>query len=138
MDILKIDIGQLIMLWQASDGNPELKQQIEIEFQNRIATNSNFSLEYCFQICIIEKHAITIYFIPTSEAYKRYGSDLTIDMLLSDEETQNLMKSYSAKTQTTGIVKGKVLVTGNLTKEQIAQAASIGFHTGDISEMLVV
>ena len=69
MNLHEIETGQVVMLWQASDGNPLLKQQIEQELQNRISNNSNFSREYFFDICKMKNHAITVSFIPTSDAF---------------------------------------------------------------------
>lgn len=138
MNLQKIDIGQLNMLWEVSDGNPSLKHEIEIEFQNRITSNTNFSREYFFDICKIKNHAITVSFIPTSDAFRVYGPQMTIDIILSDEETKEIIKNYSAKppVQTSGFIKARVLVNGKLTGEQIIKAAEIGFHTKDIFETL--
>ena len=131
MNIEEFDLEHLIILWQSSDGNPLIKQQIEIELKKRINNNSKFSREYFFEICKVKNHAITVSFIPTSEAYENYGSSLTIDILLDDDEMRELLTNYSAKPpmQTQGIIKAKVLVKDNFTKEQITKAESIGFHT---------
>jgi len=140
LNLHEIEIGQLVMLWQVSDGNPLLKQQIETELQNRIANNSNFSREYFFEICKIKNHAITVSFIPTSDSYEIYEPHLTIDIILNDEEMQEQIKNYSAKPpiQTNGLIKAKVLVKDNLTSGQITKAAETGFHTRDIFETLHV
>lgn len=140
MNLKEIETGQLVILWQASDGNPLLKQQVEAELQNRIANNSNFSREYFFEICKVKNHAITVSFIPTSEAYKNYGPHLTIDIILTDEELQEQIKNYSAKppVQTSGQLKAKVLVKDNLSQEQITRAAEVGFHIRDVFETLHV
>jgi hypothetical protein len=140
MSLKEIETEQLVMLWQASDGNPLLKQQIESEFQNRIANNSNFSREYFFEICKVKKHAITVSFIPTSDSYNNYGPHLTIDIILTDEELQEQIRNYSAKPplHTSGQIKAKVLIKDNLSKQQITRAAEVGFHTKDVFEVLHV
>jgi hypothetical protein len=134
------DTQTLITLWQASDGNPALKQQLETELQNRIANNTNFCREDFFQICKVKNHAVTVSFIPSSESYRNYGPHLTVDMILSEEELVELLKNYSANPPipTRGMIKAKVLVKDGLTNEQIQRAADVGFHTNDVFEILHV
>ncbi len=140
MNLQEMELSQLVMLWQAAGGNPQFKLLIEAELQNRIQGNANFSREYFFDICKIKNHAVTVLFIPTSKAYELYGPNLTIDILLTEEEMQEMFKNYSAKpsVNTTGTIKAKILVKNNLSKEQIENAENIGFHTSEIFETLHV
>jgi hypothetical protein len=140
MNFQEMELSHLIMLWQASDGNPPIKAMIEAELQKRIATNTNFSREYFFEICKLNHHAITVSFIPTSKAYELYGPNLTIDILLTEDEMQEMIKNYSSKpsVNTTGNIKAKILVKDNLTPEQIENAKNIGFDTSEIFEILHV
>lgn len=136
MNFQNMDLGHLILLWQTSDGNPELKQQIEIELQNRISNNSNFSREFIFDVTRVRNRACGIEFIPTSEAYRRYGASIVMEMLLTEAEFAEMYSNRFAEPpiNTQGIVKARILVNGNLNAEQIESIANTGFHTRDIFE----
>ena len=138
MDLKQFDLNGLTILWQASSSNQLLRNLIEIELQLRIASNKNFSREFIFQVCKIGNHAITISFIPTSESYNSYGDNITIDMLLDENEMSEMTMNYSAKPplKTYGQVKAKVLVKDKLSAEQIELLATVGFNTRDILETL--
>lgn len=140
MNLQEMELTHLVILWKASSGNPQIKNQIEAELKMRIQINTNFSREYFFEICKIKNHGIGVNFIPTSKSYELYGANLTIDIILSEEEMLEMMKNWSSKpsVNTSGIIKAKILVTDNLSQEQIANAANIGFHTSDIFETLHV
>ncbi len=138
MELEKFDLHRLTILWQASNSNLELRKLIEAELKRRIVGNTNFSRECLFQICKMQNHAITISFIPTTDAYRNYGAHVTVDIILSDEEIEEMIQNYSAKPpiNTSGQVKAKVLVTDSLTQEQIKGLETIGFHTREILETL--
>ncbi len=137
MNIVGLNLSDLIILWQDSDRNPIFKSRIEVELQKRIAINNNFYREYFFQICKIKNSAITVYFIPTSDAYKSYGASLGIDIILSDEELEELIKNYSSKPviKTGGIIRAKILGKNNLTLHQITMVAEEGFNLRDVYEV---
>ena len=138
MNIAEFDIHKLTIIWQASDGNQEIKGLIENELQKRIATNKNFSREYLFKVSKIQNHAITISFIPTTDSYNEYGANVTIDLLLNDSEFEELFKNYSATPpmNTSGQLRAKALVKDKLTEDQISRLENIGFHTNEILEVL--
>ncbi len=138
MTLRELDIHKLTLLWQASGGNPQLKALIESELQNRIVLNKNFSREYLFKVSKILNHAITISFIPTTDSYNEYGANVTIDLLLSDSEMEELLKNLSANPpiNTYGQIRAKALVKDNLTENQILRLQNIGFHTNEILEVL--
>ena len=137
MDLKKFDLQRLTILWQCSDSNVELKNLIEDELKIRIQNNTNFSREYLFDVSKIQNHAITVKFIPTTDAYVAYGADVTVDLLLSDAEMVELLENFSAKPplNTIGQIKARALVTDNMTEEQIAQLEEVGFHTTEILEI---
>jgi hypothetical protein len=132
----ELDLHSLATLWQTSARNELLRASIEGELKNLIPSNNKFSREYLFQVCKIKNHAIGISFIPTTEAYQRYGPNVTIDVILSNQEMEEMIKNYSSKPpiNTSGQVKAKALVTGGLTEEQIMNLENIGFHTNEILE----
>lgn len=137
MNLSNINLGALVDLWHTSYKNPILKSQIEVELQKRIPGNDKFYREYFFQICKIKNSAITIYFIPTSDAYKSYGASLGIDIILSDEELGELIKNYSSKPiiKTGGIIRAKILGKTNLTLHQITMIAEEGFDLRNVYEV---
>lgn len=138
MNLQEIDVHRLTILWQASGGNPELKVIIEKELQKRIATNTNFSREYLFKVSKIQNHAITISFIPTTDSYNEYGANVTVDLLLSDIEMEELLRNYSSNPpiNTNGQLRAKALVKDKLNENQLSRLENIGFHTSEILEVL--
>lgn len=138
MELEQYDLNGLTILWQASIRNQVLRTAIENELQVRILANKNFSREYLFIVCKVKNHAITVSFIPTSEAYNSYGQHITIDILLDDTEMTEMINNYSSKPpiNTAGQIKAKPLVTDGLTDEQIDRLINVGFHTSEILETL--
>ena len=125
-------------MWQASIRNQDLRHVIEQEPQARVLTNTNFSREYFFGICKMRNHAITVSFIPTSDAYNNYGQHITIDIILDETEMTEMIKNCSSKPpiNTVWQIKAKVLVTDGFTAAQIDRLKNIGFHTSEILETL--
>ncbi|GAI62096.1 unnamed protein product, partial [marine sediment metagenome] len=96
MNLKHFNLDGLSTLWMASSENPNLREAIEIELQSHISNNKNFSREFIFQICKIFNHALGVTFIPSSEAYNDYGSNVVIDLLLTDDELIELVKNYTS------------------------------------------
>jgi hypothetical protein len=138
MNLQELELTHLVTLLEAAGGNALLRSQIESELHNRIQNNTNYSREYFFDISKIKNHAITVSFIPTSKSFGMYGPSLTIDIVLTDEEMQEMTKNYSSNPpiNTAGIIKAKILVKDNLSDEQIANASDVGFHTNEVFEIL--
>ncbi len=136
MDILQMELGALINLWECSDHNLILKKGIEIELQKRIHRNSKFCREYFFLNCKLQNHSMNVSFIPSSEAYKNFGPNLTMDIILSEEEMQEQFNNYRAipPIQTTGFIRAKIIIKDNFSAVQINMAADSGFHTRDVFE----
>lgn len=130
-----MNIGALVTLWKVSNKNLVLKAKIEEELKSRVQENQLISREYVFNVCKMKSHAITVFFIPTTKEFEMYGPNLTIDMILTDDEIIELAKNLPAL-QTQGYVKAKVLVTDNLSDEQIESALNIGFHTKSVYEVI--
>lgn len=138
MELKKFDLNKLTILWQASSSNKNLLDMIELELAQRIASNKYFSKEYLFVVSKLKNHPITVIFIPTTESYKNYGSSATIDIILNEEETSELLKNHSSNPpiNTYGQVKAKAVVTDNLTQGQIDKLSTLGFNTSDILDIL--
>jgi hypothetical protein len=138
MNISTIDLGGLVTLWKVSDGNPPLKLELENELQQRISQNFNFSREAFFEISKVKNHAIGVSFIPTSDAFREYGENVTIDMLLTDDEMKEMIINYSSKppVNSQGWIRCKVLVKDGLNDDQIKALETTGFHTRDVFEIL--
>ncbi len=140
MNLKQFGLHDLAKLWEASKENQSLRTAIELELQLHIFNNKNFSREFIFKVCKIGNHSIGISFIPTSESHKNYGSNITIDMLLDENEMKELLTNYHSNPSvySYGQVKAKVLVKDNLSAEQIAKLATVGFNTSDILETMHV
>lgn len=140
MNLTQMELSELNILWQASGGNPALKEAIENELQARIGNNQNFSIEYLFRISMLQNHALGINFIPSSEAYNLYGPNITVSLILEGEELEGIGKNYYAQppVNSYGNVKVQVLVNENLTPVQIEHLKTEGFNTSDILEILHV
>ena len=133
----KLNLSELTIYWEASDENLVLKSSIESEMQKRIASNRQYSREFLFKKSIVEKHSIGIIFLPTTESYKYYGQNITIEILLDESEFKVIYTNYSSKPpiNTEGRLKAKLLVKDNLNESQIERLRTIGFHTNEILEV---
>ena len=77
---------------------------------------------------------INISFIPTSDAYKRYGDNITISVRINTD-AENIIKSYCANEKCSF---GRIIVNATsptLAKDKLAELAEIGFNTQDIAEI---
>jgi len=117
-------LESLATLWVAADGLP---QQLEFEEKLRplIETNKRFSREYLFEQNIINGRILSIFFIPTSEAYKKYGESVTIMKFVEIEE---IRRNFNLKNNTNGFVKALGFLNIGTEKEDI----EIIFQTRDI------
>lgn len=132
------ETNALVTLWQASDGNLTVKEQIEAELKKRAAKNEAFAKEDLFLVNIVRKHVLTLNFIPGTESYLQYGPSITINLKLSEEEILLLQANLSNKPpkRTFGSMPAKPGITGQLNKEQADLLGTAGFNTGDIYEIL--
>lgn len=99
-----------------------------------------FSREYLFKINIIERHVIGINFIPGSDAYKTYGSNITINLYLSKEEKEIYLSNIynEPPINTEGILTAESAIPNQLSAELEFQLKHEGFNTNDIYEILHV
>lgn len=134
MDLKQLDLFNLNTLWEASSDNIDLKTKLENEFQVRIENNQQYSREDLFEISIIEKHAMGIWFIPTSNAYNSYGPHVTVSLILNKEELSSIGKNLILKprVRTFGVVKVEVLVSRRFTSSQVEKLKQEGFNTNEI------
>jgi len=133
----KMNLDQLTILWEASNGNLGLKENVEAEIQKRIASNRQYSREYLFQKSILERHSIGVNFLPTTDSYKYYGHNITIEISLDESEFIEISTNFSSKPpiNTEGRLKASLLVNENLNVSQIERLRTIGFHTNEILEV---
>jgi len=68
----------------------------------------------------------------------KYGSNVTVDLLLNDSDREELLKNYSANPpiNTSRQLRAKALVKDKLNEDQISRLENIGFHTNEILEVL--
>lgn len=134
MNLKELDLDTLSILWLVSSKYQELRLAIEAELKIRIEENTNFSREYIFRICKVLNHSLGVSFIPSSEAHKNYGGNITIDLILSEDELLELVINYFSNppVNTSGQIRAKALVSDKLSTEKIDQLEKIGFHTKDI------
>lgn len=106
--------------------------KIEHELAKYIQNNHNLSKEEFFLKYI--NRTINISFIPTSDAYKRYGDNITISVRINTD-AENIIKSYCANEKCSF---GRIIVNATsptLAKDKLAELAEIGFNTQDIAEI---
>ncbi len=134
IDLTQFDLDGLSMLWAPSEGNPQAREAIEKELAKHIAKNERTSREYIFEVNVIKNHALGVNFIPSSVAFKKYGANVAVDLLLSDAEKAEMINNYKAKKNTSGRVKAKVPLPENydLDENQLKEMSEVGFHTRDI------
>ena len=102
------DLDNLAILWVASEGNIPQQQEIEEKLRPMIEANKRFSRESLFELNCISKRVIGISFIPTSDAYKKYGASVTISKFL---EIEGIRKNYESKTDTFGYMKASGFIS---------------------------
>ena len=85
MNFNNFDINKLVILWQATENQPELRNQIGQILNDRIESNESFSREHIFDILYIGKKSLTISFIPTSESFKKYGQTIVVEGNYNDD-----------------------------------------------------
>lgn len=132
-------ISQLDMLtacWHTAQHNSDYSKsnigKIEHELAKYIQNNHNLSKEEFFLKYI--NRTINISFIPTSDAYKRYGDNITISVRINTD-AENIIKSYCANEKCSF---GRIIINATsptLAKDKLAELAEIGFNTQDIAEI---
>ena len=139
MKLEKLDTETLGDMYIGLENNPELANAIEVELENRIAINTNYSREYLFRESIINRRALGIHFIPTTESFNNYGSSITVAVSAS-ENLEALLENYSANPplNTFGNIRLTVLVENNLSQEQIEALNNEGIDTSHISHIITV
>ena len=138
MNLKDYDLKSLSMLYKASSANPVLKDAINNELRLRIATNTNFTREFFFNLCYVRNKAVGINFNPASDAFKAYGENITVSVVFTEEEAAELIRNISKNppVNTQGVLKAKVLVKGNLSEGQVDKILNEGFKTQEIIEIL--
>lgn len=134
MDLKSYDINKLTTIWKTSTDKPELQKTIGLLLKEKSLSNQEYSKEYLFGLNQIEKRALEIFFIPGTESFKKYGSNVTVDLSLDDNEFEILLTNRNPNSvqNTYGQLKTKVLVKKELTEEQISELAKTGVNTNDI------
>ena len=132
MNIKEMNVSQLALLWGVSSLDDANKAIIESELKARVQQNNKFSREYLYYLSNFQKRTIGVEFIPTSDAYNRYGADIAVvEILLNDAERDELAKNYSMQPplNTSGKIKAKALVGNGILPEDV------DFFTREIIEI---
>jgi hypothetical protein len=139
MKLENLDTETLGDMYIGLENNPELANAIEVELENRIAINTNYSREHLFRESIINRHALGIHFIPTTESFNNYGSSITV-AVSENENLEALLENYAANPplNTFGNIRLRVLVENNLSQEQIEAIDNEGIDTSHISHIITV
>ena len=132
MNVQELDIKKLTVLWECCDANVSLRQKLEKEFLARKG-NKKYSFEYLYSINKVGNRPLTIYFIPQTDSFNRYGKIIVADLILDDFEIAAIHKTYLSKppVRTFGMLKAKCWNT-EITKEQHIELSKTGFNTSDI------
>lgn len=138
MNFKEYDINKLVILWQASESNPEIRIKIEEILNNRIDKNQTFSREFIFDKLFIGKKSLVISFIPTSESFKKFGQNIVIEENYNENEIIELLNNFREKPpkNTFGTVTAKLLITDEFSEEQIESLKLKGFHTNEILSII--
>ena len=134
----QLNIELLSTMWKGTKNNPELREDIEDILQEKIQTNSTYSREELFNHSVIQGHVLTVYFIPTTEAYEVYGPYITVNVSFDEDEKIEMLKNIYANPprNTVGTVTAEVLLTeDDLTSEQIDRLKHEGFETNEIMKI---
>ncbi len=131
------NLSELTIYLEASGEDLVLKSIIETEIQKRIPINRQYSREYLFQKSILERHSIGVNFLPTTDSFKYYGHNITIEISLDESEFKEISTNFNSKPpiNTEGRLKASLLVKENLNESQIERLRTIGFHTNEILEV---
>jgi len=108
----------------------EAKSILEKEFLLR-SCNKKYSIEYLYSINKTGKKLLTIYFLPNTAAYSRYGFSILVDLYLT--ETERIYNTYLSKPpiRTYGIIKAQTSFL-SIFPQQEKDLIEIGFNTADI------
>lgn len=138
MNFKDFDINKLVILWQATENQPEIRNQIEQILNERIESNESFSREFIFDILFIGKKSLTISFIPTSKSFKKYGQTVVVEGNYNDTEAKELLQNFrlNPPKNTFGIVPVNPLYIDDLNEEQIDALKKDGFKTKDILTLI--
>ena len=135
--MITTDLEDALILWDATATTPLLKDKLEEVFKNEIANNHRFSIEDIYYIVEIQKHACGLGFIPTSDAYQRFGSNLTLtEVILDEEDRQRILHSTMTKNTHYGFIKG--MTTDDLSDKQKEYLMKIGINTSNIYQVETV
>ena len=134
MDLAKLNIDALWLIIDTCNGNDILKEKVETEFQNRIPKPLKYSQEYIYSVSVIGNKAITIYFIPNSVSYIKFGRKITVDIIWDEGIIAEIAQNYSSKPvmRTSGMVKCKTMILDDLSLGQKKELGEYGFNTVDI------
>jgi hypothetical protein len=135
MTVRDFQTYQLVTLWRASFGNPQLKSEIEHEFKERIRDNKNFSIEDLFDTMITHGKRPIIHFIPTSDSHVRYGDFIRADELIvldSIKQTMDKNKGSNPPQLSYGILMIKAAVKNDSGDNELKE---IEINTNEIFEL---
>ena len=133
MDLLNQTLDSLYIIWEGTEEGSTERERVEKELQYRVKTNKKYSIEDIFYFS--RRHAIGIYFIPSTESFSIYGKQIIVEPIISEEDLSKIINNHTNNIKTYGYVKAKSLVTQMLSKEQIDKLEKIGFQTCEVFEI---
>ena len=132
VDLSTFDLLTLHEIWSRQTLSVEAKTLLENEFLLR-RSNKKYSIEYLYSINKIGKKLLTIYFLPNTPSYSRYGFSILVDLFLIEAETKRIHNTYLSKPpiRTYGIIKAQTSFL-SIFPQQEKDLINIGFDTADI------
>lgn len=131
--LLDLDTDKLSLLWEASGGNPVMKEAIESELQQRVMKNKNFTREYFFERTIMYNRSAAVEFIPASESFQTFGKQIQITLPPhTEQEMIPWLERIRDKNFTYGYVQCEPTYNDKLSEEQLQILKEKGFNTHDI------
>ncbi|WP_055437647.1 hypothetical protein [Lacinutrix algicola] len=137
MELENLDMETLSDMYLGLSDNLELKIALEAELQSRIGNNTRYSREHLVQNSFMNRGALGIHFIPTTDSYNNYGYNITVTVS-ENEELEGLVQNALSTPQinTYGNIRLRNLVQGNLTQEQVDALENEGIDISHISHII--
>lgn len=136
MNLKEQTIKSLALLWQTSTNNPEMNSLVKRELQEKILHNDYFSIEDIYEYSIIKNKTINVWFVPTTSSYNEFGSYVTVELLVNEDERIKIFKNISSKPKisTFGLVKC-IILTENNEQPELKLGTIIEFNTFHILDI---
>jgi hypothetical protein len=128
------NLGRLAMIWLVSKDNPKLRSEIEDQLRVRSESNTNFSREFFYAHFTTQSKPVGVKFIPGTDAFIQFGSELVLLPCFMDEIGADLIKNIQSEVSTFGLVKADD-VNGSLDLKAQSVLRVTGFNTQHVMEI---